>query len=303
MIIDVHTHLGDILYPGGSQLIFRKGVMKKASFDLISLTEKGLYRTNAVLEWLLNMFFTDTIARACQARNATATLENMRKSMDENEVIKSVCLPIPPCVTFKDLKAARDLDDGVIPFTGVDFSGNHDLNTTFQNDVSEGARGLKLHSILQQEPLNSQKTYAAVEAFSVHGLPVLFHAGVQSYYLGREKDSRQKPEYGEPREALALVKAFPQTPFIVGHAGIFQYRETVTFFRSLKNAYVDTSFQSPANIRELIRAFGPDRVMFGSDWPWGDRRTNIASASKACRGDKPLEKAIYHDNAARLLMT
>jgi hypothetical protein len=301
MIIDVHTHLGDILYAGGGRLILRKGVVKNAAFDLISLTERGLYRSNAMMEWLLNTFFTDTIANACRYRNATATLENMRKSMDENKVLRSVCLPILPNLTFDDLKAAGKLDEGIIPFTGVDFSGDFNPDAVFRNDVASGARGLKLHPILQQEPLNSRKTCAAVDAFAVHGLPVLFHAGVQSYYRGLEKETRQRPEYGEPREGFAIVKAFPQIPFIVGHAGIFQYRETIGLFSSLKNAHVDTSFQSPARIRELIKAFGPERVMFGSDWPWGNRRANIASASKACRGDKSLEKAIFYDNAARLL--
>lgn len=284
MIIDAHTHLGDILYAGGGQLIYRKGIRKKAGFDLISLSEKALYRTNVVFEWILNTFFSDMIAKACHARNATATLENMRNSMNEYGVIRSVCLPIPPCLTFDDLKTAREIDDGVIPFTGFDFSGDFDPDATFRSDVADGAKGLKLHPILQQVPLNGKKTYEAVEAFSVYGLPVLFHSGVQSYYVGPEKTTRQRPEYGHPQDGLSIVKAFPRTPFIVGHAGIFQYRETINSFAGMKNVYVDTSFQSPANIRKLIKAFGPDRVMFGSDWPWGDRRVNIMSVSKACRG-------------------
>lgn len=301
MIIDAHTHLGDILYPNGGQLISRKGVKKKSDFDLISTTEIGLYKTNALLEWLLDVLFTDTIARACQSRNATATLENMRNSMNEYAVIKSVCLPVPPCLTFDDLNAARNLDDGIIPFTGVDFSRDGDPTAALQSDVTKGAKGLKLHPILQQERLTSQKTYDAVEVFAVYGLPVLVHSGVQSYYVGREKEQRQRPEYGQPQDALKLVAAFPNVPFILGHAGIFQYREIIQLFSGLKNAYIDTSFQSPTRIRELVHAFGPERVLFGSDWPWGDRKTNIMSLSKACRGDKSLEKVIYHDNAARLL--
>lgn len=63
MIIDAHTHLGDILYAGGGQLIYRKGIRKKAGFDLISLSEKALYRTNVVFEWILNTFFSDMIDR------------------------------------------------------------------------------------------------------------------------------------------------------------------------------------------------------------------------------------------------
>jgi uncharacterized protein len=100
---------------------------------------------------------------------------------------------------------------------------------------------------------------------------------------------------------LDLIRNYPKTQFIVGHAGIFQYREVISLFGGYKNAFVDTSFQSPSRIRDLLNAFGTDRVLFGSDWPWGDRRTNIVSVKKACRGDQGLEQAIYHDNAARLM--
>jgi uncharacterized protein len=33
MIIDIHTHLGDILYPNGGDLIDKKGVRKKIFYE------------------------------------------------------------------------------------------------------------------------------------------------------------------------------------------------------------------------------------------------------------------------------
>ena len=48
-IIDIHAHLGDILYPGGGELIEKKGVRKKVIFDTSTLTELFSYRgTNDV---------------------------------------------------------------------------------------------------------------------------------------------------------------------------------------------------------------------------------------------------------------
>ena len=228
-IIDMHTHLGDILNFGGGRTIFQKGVTKKGFFDLVSITEKGLYRTNAILEWFLQVFCTDLITRSCLSRNATATLENMQKAMKGNNVVKSVCLPVPPYVHFEDLKKAKDIGNFVVPFTGVDFSKDYDVEASFKSDVAKGAKGLKLHPIIQKEPLKSKKTYAVIETFSAFGLPVLFHSGVQSYYLGREKKEKQKPEYGKSDDALGIVKAFPDMIFIIGHAGIFQYREIMKY--------------------------------------------------------------------------
>jgi predicted TIM-barrel fold metal-dependent hydrolase len=301
MIIDVHTHLGDILSPNGGQLIFRKGVLKQHVVDLITVAEWSLYKTNPVSEWLLKTLCANQITKAARARNLTATLENFRRSMDQNRVVKSACMPIAPHVTFDDLKKAAEADEGVIPFTTVDFSLNGDLEALLKDDVARGARGLKLHPIIQQEPLSSAKTFKAVEAFAIHDLPVLFHSGVQSYYLGKEKDEKQKPEYGNSAEAVKICAAFPRVPFIVGHAGIFQYRETIDLFSSRKNVCVDISFQSPENVRELVKAFGAERVLYGSDWPWGNRKTSIASVAKACADDKSLERLIYYENAARLL--
>ena len=301
MIIDIHTHLGDILAPNGGMLIFRKGVRKQRILDLITVAEWGLYKTNPVSEWVLTSLCEDLVTKAARARNLTATLENFRRSMDENGVAKSACMPIAPYVTFDDLKRARELDDGVIPFTSVDFSRHRDPEVQLKNDVAAGARGLKLHPIIQKERLSSKRTLEAVEAFAPHELPVLFHSGVQSYYLGAEKAEKQKTEYGDTAEAASLCTAFPGVSFIVGHAGLLQYRQTIDLFSSQKNVCVDLSFQSPNNIRNLTRAFGPERVLYASDWPWGDRKTSIASVSKACSGDKSLERLIYHENAERLL--
>jgi predicted TIM-barrel fold metal-dependent hydrolase len=301
MIIDVHTHLGNILTPNGGELIFRKGVKKKRVLDLVTVAEWGFYNTNPVTEWVLTSLCEDMVTRACQARNLTATLENCMRSMEQNGVEKSACMPIAPYVTFQDLKKASQTYGGVVPFTSVDFAHHEEVEARLRSDVAEGAKGLKLHPIIQKEPIASPRTFETVEAFAPHELPVLFHAGVQSYYLGEEKEEKQIPEHGDVTDAVKLCDAFPKVRFIVGHAGLMQYKQTIDLFGNRKNVYVDLSFQSPSKIKELVKAFGADRVMFASDWPWGDQKTNIACVSKACKGDTSLERRIYYDNAASLL--
>jgi predicted TIM-barrel fold metal-dependent hydrolase len=51
----------------------------------------------------------------------------------------------------------------------------------------------------------------------------------------------------------------------------------------------------------LISTFGPDRVLFGSDWPFGNRPPAVEIVKRACRGDKGLERRIFFENAAELL--
>jgi hypothetical protein len=299
MIIDSHGHLGNILYPGGGELIFRKGVKKRFVMDIATFSE---WRMHADMPDALLRLFMDLITRGEQARNETATLENLRMSMDRAGVEKMVCLPLPPHVTFDDLRRAAELDAGVIPFTGVDFSRAYDFQPALRADVAAGARGLKLHPIIQKEPLNSKKTLEVVEAFAPHGLPVLFHAGEFSYYLGREKRQNQVPSYGAIHYARDLVAAFPKVTFIAGHAGMFQVEDVMAMLGGFSNVYVDITFQNPDSIRKLIAVFGAERVLYGSDWPWGNHMPAIKIVRKACRGDKSLENRIFRENAAGLLM-
>jgi predicted TIM-barrel fold metal-dependent hydrolase len=299
-IIDAHGHLGDILYPGGGRLIDALGVEKKAVFDPTAVSEAWLHRDPLRLGRLGYGLFAAGITRAERARNATATLENFRRSLDEVGISHGVCLPVPPHVTFRDLQRAAGRDVGVIPFTGVDFGSEMDPGAVFAEEVRAGARGLKLHPIIQRTPLTSPKTLAAVEAFAPHGLPVLFHCGISSYYLGRER-SRQEPRYGGVRYGAELARSFPRVPFIAGHAGLFQVKQVMRELGGLSNVWVDTSFQSVARVRALIDVFGPERVLFASDWPYGNRPPALEIARRACAGDRGLERRILFENAAQLL--
>ncbi len=298
MIIDVHTHLGDILYPGGGALIEKKGVKKKFVIDPITISEKMHHLDIGGVNfesWLGRL-----IVRADHARNQTATWENMRTAMNSNGIKYSAVMPVPPYVTFADLRDFARRDHGIIPFTAVDFSSESDVGADLDRDVQEGARGMKLHPIIQKEPLTSKKTFAAVETFSRHVLPILFHAGISHYYLGSEKN-RQSPELGAIHYARDLIKAFPKTRFIAGHAGLFQIKDCIEMLGPFKNVWVDISFQPPKYVRKLVEVFGPERVLYGSDWPWGSMKTPITIAKKACKGDQFLMKRILFENAAELM--
>ncbi len=302
MIIDIHSHLGDILNPDGGQLIFRKGVRKKFIFDPTTLSELSLHSSfpGPVGDFIYFLFF-NLVTRASRARNDTATLENMRISMDRNSVAKTACMPIPPYLRFEDLKKAMAHDDGIIPFTGIDFTRPDEIAVRLESDVAQGAKGLKLHPIIQNIPFDDERTIQAVETFSTYQLPILFHCGISSYYLGAEREARENSTYGNIRAAEGLVSRFPNTLFIAGHAGLFKWREVVERLSRYNNVYVDISFQSPQHIRTLIDAFGAERVLFASDWPYGKRRTAIKAVQKACLGDKSLENALFYENACRLL--
>ena len=149
IIIDAHTHLGDILYPGGEKLIEKKGIKKKRIFDPISISEACLHRSYG-LDDLLNRLLARWVTIAERQRNLTATRENFRRSMDEAGVMLSACMPIPPHVTFEDIKMAFQKDQGIIPFTGIDYTKDYDLEAKLAVDIVAGAKGLKKKSSLNR---------------------------------------------------------------------------------------------------------------------------------------------------------
>lgn len=299
-IIDVHCHLGDILEPGGAALIDRRGVERERILDPVAIAERALHAGPVALGRILYRLAGRWVTRAERARNATATLENLADSLDESGISHTVVLPIPPYVGFEDLARAAAKESRLLPFTGVDYTLDVDPAPALDADVAAGARGLKLHPIIQNVPLTSPRTRAAVAAFARHGLPVLFHCGISSYYLGRER-VRERPRNGAISDAVALVRDFPQVDFIAGHAGLFEVHDVMKELAGFPNVAVDTSFQSVASVRRLIAAFGPERVLFASDWPFGNRSPALAIARLACAGDAGLERRILFENAAERL--
>ena len=111
----------------------------------------------------------------------------------------------------------------------------------------------------------------------------------------------EQPSYGDIHYVRDIVKAFPGVSFIIGHGGMLQKQETMEMLGGCKNIWVDTSLSSPRVIREYFKVYGPERVLFGSDWPWGNRKPAKRSLKKACQGDKSLEKRIFSENAVELM--
>jgi len=309
-IIDAHGHLGDILHPDGGRLIDRRDVPPPPRQDVIAAAEARLYRDALGLGRFVYPLLGRAITRAERARNASASLEHFQRSLDESGISRAVCLPIPPYVRFEDLARAALREPRIIAFTGVDYTGS-DAETEgsggldgfashLGGDVAAGARGLKLHPIIQKVPLDDPRTRVAVETFAPHGLPVLVHSGISSYYLGRDR-AREEPRFGAVADFARLVRDFPRVPFVAGHAGLMQVKELMGRLRGVPNVWVDTSFQSVKRVRQLIDCFGPERVLFASDWPYGYRPPALSIVREVCRGDAGLERRLLCENAAELL--
>ena len=306
-VIDIHSHIGNILYPFGGNLIFSTGIKFPPSSGLQLSDEKNLFRETFPAA-ILSKIFPMRSVNCERKRNAAATLENFQESLLGTNIKYAVCAPIAPNNTYEDMLKAHKADNRIIAFASPDFtwrgiesaSAAKAMREQLISDLRGGAAGVKIHPIIQEIEADADEVMQAVEIISAYSKPVLLHSGRAVYYTRTE----QKKKFMACASIIKierLISTFPNLRFIVGHAGLGEVASVLDLLPKHKNAFVDTSFQPPEIIRLLISAFGSDRVLFASDWPYGLRKPAVSAVKEACGGDKSLEKNILYDNAAKLL--
>lgn len=302
-IIDAHSHIGNIIYEGGGEIINAKDLKGK----------NRVFDTGQILGWLKyggdkklkppNKLLRAMATYSGRKRIAGASLENWQTALESSGVSRACCLPVPPNVTFADLKKASEVDDRVIPFTGVDFNDMEGFHDKLRQDVDQGACGMKIHPILQRVSPTDLRMYSVIEEFGRYGLPILFHTGVTSYYFGEER-KKERPEFGKMELIERMVaETRGKADIILGHAGIFDLDHVIERMPLYPNVFVDTTFQSPRRIQALINTFGSERVVFGSDWPYGDIEPSVECVRLAVaqESDRRVAERVFRDNIKNLM--
>ncbi len=164
-----------------------------------------------------------------------------------------------------------------------------------------GAKGVKIHPVVQQFKPDDSRMYPIYRTCIELGLPVLSHSG----------PSRDGTSWAEPASFANLLRAFPQLVLILAHLGGGAWRQTAAFASTFKSVFFDLSeiiawagapkAPSREELARLILDIGPERVILGTDFPWYD----LARTAELVQ-DLPLviddhKAAILGANAARIL--
>ena len=297
-VIDCHAHLGDISW--GKNVIWKQGVEQHDFPNPLKSHEDSGF----IEPLLSNMDDFPELLQATYRLLDENTLENLSKTLDRGGITYIVMLPIHPFITFEEILAASKLETRIIPFTSVDFSQSiSQIIAKLKSDVKKGARGLKLHPVVQYVSLSDPKVHAAVETMASYNMPTLSHCGINDYYIG-ESPYPRNPEFGNFEYFVKLCHAYPNAKLVAGHAGGLLGGEMEILAektKGLKNVYVDTSFRPAAGIIQAVELFGRDRVMFGTDHPFSTQAGGLREIRKACANDQELEDMIVFQNAADLL--
>ena len=300
-IIDFHAHLGDI-FKDARNVIFKQRLSPAGKPDPFTVREERGFKGPFITE------DTDQALREFidinHERSAANTLENMRREMDENGVDFICILPIMPALSFEDYEVVHMVEPRCIPFTFPDFRLGADAGKKLLEDAERGAYALKLHPVLSKISLDDPLVDAALDYWEQTGKPVTSHCGAGMYYYPEINDEYATPEYGDLKHLVDCARRHPGLEFVAAHCGGTaqgNIERLAELAHDLDNLYVDTSFRSHEDIQLMIELFGRERVMFGTDWPFGSYRRQIEQVKLATEGDPELRDLVFYQNANRLL--
>jgi predicted TIM-barrel fold metal-dependent hydrolase len=126
-------------------------------------------------------------------------------------------------------------------------------------------------------------------------IPVFWHCGPAGI------EPRLNQSFAQVRYYERPLRELPATQFVLGHAGSLQHREAIALQRRYRNAWLEISGLSLGQLQEVLSEADPDRVLFGSDWPFYHPVLPLAKVLIATEGRPDLRRKVLHDNAARLL--
>ena len=146
----------------------------------------------------------------------------------------------------------------------ADFEGKCD---EIERMISLGLSGVKIHPDSQHFNVDDPRMFEVYD--SIQGrLPILVHCGDYRY------------DYDSPWRVRNVLDNFPKLTFIAAHFGGWSiWEEASHCLPDFPNIAVDTSssFYSlkPEMALEIIRAYGSERVMFGTDYPLWNQAPEI----------------------------
>jgi uncharacterized protein len=153
-----------------------------------------------------------------------------------------------------------------------------------------GFKGIKLHPLFQAFLPNDKIVHPIVEEARRARVPVLIHTGHSPFSL--------------PWSVGELAENFPDVKIVMLHMGDGHgvYMEAaINVAKKMDNIYLETSrMPNGSKIREAMTVVGKDRVMYGSDIPFGDPVVEIVKGTALKLSDEEFELYFYR-NAKSLL--
>lgn len=159
-----------------------------------------------------------------------------------------------------------------------------------------GLRGIKLHPYYQDFNLDDATLFPLYRVLDELGLLVVFHTGFDFAFPRDRK--------GDPVRVRRVLERVPSLKLVTTHMGAWDDWEEVEKHLIGQPVSMDVSLSlellGRERARDMILAHPADRVLFGTDSPWGSQTETLAAVRALALG-RAREEAILGANAQALL--
>jgi len=167
--------------------------------------------------------------------------------------------------------------------------------------AGRGARGIKLHPVVQRFEPNDPRMHPIYRACEEMGLAVLSHTG----------SAKGNDQFAAPAAFAEMLAGFPGVTVVLAHLGGGKWQQTL----ELATAFPALAFDlceiiewtgapnapSDEELARMIATVGPERVMLGTDFPWYDLDHTAARVMELPVLSDEQKEGILGANAARIL--
>lgn len=245
-----------------------------------------------------------------------ATTASLAADMARRGIDLSVVLPVatnPVKVPhMNDASAAGNTGAGLVFFGAMhpDFDGWYEEMARIRG---LGLKGIKIHPVYQGVDMDDVRYLRILERAAELDLIVVAHSGDDIGFPGVVRC--------DPARCRNALKQVPGVKLVLAHMGGWKNWEQVAQNLADTGCYLDTAFSlgqidalepdyytpaqrqlmTQAEFTALVRAFGPERVLFGTDSPWTHSRREIQKLQQLPGLTEAEKAAILGQNACRLL--
>ena len=157
-----------------------------------------------------------------------------------------------------------------------------DLKGAVEDIMSHGLHGVKLHPDMQKFHIDDERSYPIYRLCVEYDLPILMHMGDPRF------------DYSHPDRLHRVLTDFPTLVVVGAHMGGWaNWDYACERLSDFQNLYVDTSSSmatpakeygikphvtslTPEHTASLIRRWGAEKVLFGTDYPMWSQADDLA---------------------------
>ncbi len=240
------------------------------------------------------------------------TIPNVLKNMNEVGIDRTVMANFaPPKILDSNnlwtIDTANSSEGRLIPLVNFHPDMEGRLSEHFEKYMELGAKGIKLHPMAQGFNINDSRMDELYRKCSENKFTILIHCG-------RVSNARLN-DYSDFKSIVPIIEKYPDIPIILAHMADGDKECVINVSKQYDNVYFDTSivitgypdlarvnepsWLDDSEVVDIINEVGADKILFGSDFPWGSSVHDVIRFMKLKLTD-PQKKTILSENAKLL---